>query len=129
MKLSKIKLLAKSKGEFKKWAEGLTNRKHSPLSEEMQADFNNSWPVVLDTNDALRGAFVVHWLLVHKNPIIDVSLPFVMGSLTYMQLAATSVGRPDLAEATQALLQNFTRINQMILNTTEDNTNDDTQEE
>ena len=116
MKLSKIKLLSKSKVEFEKWAKGLANRKHSPLSEEMQADFNNSWPVVLDTNDTLRGAFVVHWLLVHKNRIIDVSLPMVMGSLTYMQLAAISIGRPDLAEATQTLLQNFTRINQMILN-------------
>jgi len=123
MKLSKIKLLAKSPSEFEKWAKEISNAKNSPLSEEMQADFNNSWPVVLNTNDALRGAFVVHWLLVHKNPIIDVSLPIVMGSLTYMQLAATSVGRPDLAEATQALLQNFTRINQMILNTTEDNNN------
>ena len=121
MKLSKIKLLAFSKREFEKWAKSLENRKHSPLSEEMQADFNNSWPVVANTNDVLRGAFVVHWLLVHKNPIIDVSLPIVMGSLTYMQLAATSVGRPDLAEATQALLQNFTRINQMILNTANKN--------
>ena len=127
MKLSKIKLLSKSKVEFEKWANGLTNRKHSPLSEEMQADFNNSWPVVANTNDVLRGAFVVHWLLVHKNRIIDVSLPIVMGSLTYMQLAAISIGRPELAEATQALLQNFTRINQMILNTTE--SNDNTQEE
>ena len=125
MKLSKIKLLAQSKVEFEKWARGLSERKHSPLSKEMQADFNNSWPVVLNTNDVLRGAFVVHWLLVHKNRIIDVSLPIVIGSLTYMQLAATSVGRPDLAEATQALLQNFTRINQMILNTTNDNTQEE----
>ncbi len=116
MKLSKIKLLAKSKVEFEKWAREVLDAKNSPLSEEMKADFSNSWPVVWDTNDALRGAFVVHWLLVLKNPLIDVSLPIVMGSLTYMQLAATSVGRADLAEATQTLLQNFTRINQMILN-------------
>ena len=82
----------------------------------MLADFSNSWPVVADTNEVLRGAFVVHWLLVSKNPIIDVSLPIVIGSLTYMQMAATTVGRPDLADATQTLLQNFSRINQMILN-------------
>ena len=67
MKLSKIKLLAKSKAEFEKWAKLVSNAKHSPLSEEMQADFNNSWPVVANTNDALRGAFVVHWLLVHRS--------------------------------------------------------------
>ena len=116
MKLSKIKLLSKSKGEFEKWSKEISNAKNSPLSKEMLADFNNSWPVVADTNEVLRGAFVVHWLLVSKDSLIDVSLPIVIGSLTYMQMAATTVGRPDLADATQTLLQNFSRINQMILN-------------
>ena len=116
MKISKIKLLSKSKVEFEKWSKEISNAKNSPLSKEMLADFSNSWPVVADTNEVLRGAFVVHWLLVSKNPIIDVSLPIVIGSLTYMQMAATTVGRPDLADATQTLLQNFSRINQMILN-------------
>ena len=116
MKLSKIKLLSKSKGEFEKWSKEISNAKNSPLSKEMLADFNNSWPVVADTNEVLRGAFVVHWLLVSKDSLIDVSLPIVIGSLTYMQMAATNVGRPDLADATQTLLQNFSRINQMILN-------------
>ena len=116
MKISKIKLLSKSKVEFEKWSKEISNAKNSPLSKEMLADFSNSWPVVADTNEVLRGAFVVHWLLVSKNPIIDVSLPIVIGSLTYTQMAATTVGRPDLADATQTLLQNFSRINQMILN-------------
>ena len=116
MKISKIKLLSKSKVEFEKWAKEISNAKNSPLSKEMLADFSNSWPVVADTNEVLRVAFVVHCLLVSKNPIIDVSLPIVIGSLTYMQMAATTVGRPDLADATQTLLQNFSRINQMILN-------------
>ena len=64
MKISKIKLLSKSKVEFEKWSKEISNAKNSPLSKEMLADFSNSWPVVADTNEVLRGAFVVHWLLV-----------------------------------------------------------------
>ena len=49
-----------------------------------------------------------------NKPISTVALPITIGSLSYLQLAAHSIGRVDLVEILQAMMQNIPRIQHEI---------------
>tara|TARA_R110002012_G_scaffold272540_1_gene458133 strand:- start:639 stop:1004 length:366 start_codon:yes stop_codon:yes gene_type:complete len=110
MKISKLKLLSKKPKEFSKWAIGHEKK----IPKQFKEDFSSVWPKVQNTNEQVRGAFVVHWSLIVGSTFNTISFPIVIGTMTYMQLAAESVNRLDLSEVLQKMMQNFSRINAEI---------------
>ncbi len=110
MKLSKLILITQSAKEFARWAIATQNK----IPKHLRKDFTNTWPTVQNTNEQVRGAFVVHWSLIVGGAFNRISVPMMIGSMTYMQMAAMSVGREDLAEVLQTMMQNINRIHHEI---------------
>jgi len=100
----------KTEENFAKWA--TTTEKKVP--KNMKEEFSQSWPMLQNANELVRGAFVCHWSLVMNKPISTVALPVTIGSLSYLQLAAHTIGRTDLVEILQAMMQNIPRIQHEI---------------
>lgn len=110
MKLSRLLLINQSPKEFARWAIATQNR----VPKHLQNDFIKTWPTVQNTSEHVRGAFVVHWSLIVGGSLNRISVPMMLGSMTYMQMAAMSVGREDLAQVLQTMMQNINRIHHEI---------------
>ena len=100
----------KTEENFAKWA--TTTEKQVP--KHMKEEFSGAWPMIQNANELVRGAFVCHWSLIMGKPLSTVALPITIGSLSYLQLAAHGIGRTDLVEILQAMMQNIPRIQHEI---------------
>ena len=110
MKLSKLLLITQNPKEFARWAIATQNK----VPKHLRKDFTSTWPTVQNTSEHVRGAFVVHWSLIVGGTFNRISVPMMLGSMTYMQMAAMSVGREDLAQVLQTMMQNINRIHHEI---------------
>ena len=110
MKIWELSANSKNHEKFVKWAETIEKK----LPKNLKEAFRESWPQIQNADSMVRGAFIVHWSLIIQDPISEVAIPIVIGSLSYMQQAAESVGRLDLSQILQAMMQNIPRIRHEI---------------
>lgn len=91
------------------------------LPHKERVAFTESWPVVANSNDLIRGAFVSHWSLILGGEINHIALPVTIGTLTFMQYAAEQQGLSDLSNTINAMIANIPRIHNEILSDSGEN--------
>ena len=91
------------------------------LPHKERVAFTESWSVVANSNDLIRGAFVSHWSLILGGEINHIALPVTIGTLTFMQYAAEQQGLSDLSNTINAMIANIPRIHNEILSDSEEN--------
>ena len=98
---------------FVSWCKTVEVSAEMPHKERMA--FTESWPVVANSNDLIRGAFVSHWSLILGGEINHIALPVTIGTLTFMQYAAEQQGLNDLSITINTMIANIPRIHNEIL--------------
>jgi len=104
---------------FVSWCKTVEASADLPLKERMA--FTESWPIVANSNDLIRGAFVAHWSLILGGEINHIALPVTIGTLTFMQYAADQHGLTDLSNTINTMIANIPRIHNKILSDGEEN--------
>ena len=110
MKIWEISANSKNHDKFVKWAKA-TEKK---VPKHLKEPFKESWPQVQNADNMVRGAFIVHWSLINQDTISEVAIPITIGSLSYMQQAAETVGRLDLVQILQTMMYNIPRVRHEI---------------
>ena len=95
------------------WCKTVEKSAKLPLGE-LDA-FKESWPIVSNSNELLRGAFVTHWGLILGGEINHVGLPITIGTLTFMQYAAEKQGLEELVNVINQMIANIPRLHNAIL--------------